>query len=93
MPKRIQLSRKRGWRLPANAVSVAFPTKYQNSYRLEKRSPEANADAVLKYREYLAQRPNLMEAAKRELQGKDLACWCLLDLPCHADVLLELVNA
>src|SRR3990167_6242156 len=23
------------------------------------------------------------------LRGKDLACWCPLDLPCHADVLLE----
>ena len=28
-----------------------------------------------------------------ELRGKDLACWCPLDLPCHADVLLEIANA
>ncbi len=28
-----------------------------------------------------------------ELRGKDLACWCPLDQPCHADVLLELANA
>jgi len=28
----------------------------------------------------------------RELAGKDLACWCPLDQPCHADVLLELAN-
>lgn len=27
-----------------------------------------------------------------ELRGKDLACWCALDKPCHADVLLELAN-
>ena len=27
-----------------------------------------------------------------ELRGKDLACWCPLDAPCHADVLLELAN-
>lgn len=27
------------------------------------------------------------------LRGKDLACWCPLDQPCHADVLLELANA
>lgn len=27
-----------------------------------------------------------------ELAGKDLACWCPLDKPCHADVLLELAN-
>lgn len=27
-----------------------------------------------------------------ELRGKDLACWCPLDQPCHAEVLLELAN-
>lgn len=27
-----------------------------------------------------------------ELKGKNLACWCSLDKPCHADVLLELAN-
>lgn len=26
------------------------------------------------------------------LAGKDLACWCALDQPCHADVLLEIAN-
>ena len=26
------------------------------------------------------------------LRGHDLACWCPLDSPCHADVLLELAN-
>lgn len=30
--------------------------------------------------------------AKRLLAGKDLACWCPLDQPCHADVLLEIAN-
>jgi hypothetical protein len=28
-----------------------------------------------------------------ELRGKNLACWCPLDQPCHADVLLEIANA
>ncbi len=27
-----------------------------------------------------------------QLRGKDLSCWCPLDQPCHADVLLELAN-
>lgn len=27
-----------------------------------------------------------------ELRGKQLACWCSLDQPCHADVLCELAN-
>lgn len=30
---------------------------------------------------------------QRELRGKTLACWCPLDQPCHADVLLEIANA
>ena len=32
------------------------------------------------------------EAAVSELRGKNLACWCPLSSPCHADVLLELAN-
>ena len=28
----------------------------------------------------------------RALKGRDLACWCPLDQPCHADVLLEIAN-
>ena len=27
-----------------------------------------------------------------DLRGKDLCCWCPLDAPCHADVLLKLAN-
>lgn len=27
-----------------------------------------------------------------ELRGKDLACWCRLDQPCHASILLEIAN-
>lgn len=33
-----------------------------------------------------------VEDVKRELRGKNLACWCPLDQPCHADVLLEIAN-
>src|SRR3954451_2908965 len=33
------------------------------------------------------------ELARSELRGHDLACWCSLDQPCHADVLLELATA
>jgi uncharacterized protein DUF4326 len=28
-----------------------------------------------------------------QLAGRDLACWCSPDLPCHADVLLRIANA
>jgi len=31
--------------------------------------------------------------SRTELRGKNLACWCRQSQPCHADVLLHLVNA
>jgi hypothetical protein len=33
---------------------------------------------------------NMAEYAAVALRGKTLVCWCPLDQPCHADVLLEL---
>src|SRR5690348_9825927 len=32
------------------------------------------------------------QKCRDELRGKNLACFCALDQPCHADVLLELAN-
>jgi hypothetical protein len=46
------------------------------------------AGAVAAYARYLDGRPDLVAAARQELAGKDLACWCRTGLPCHADVLL-----
>lgn len=34
----------------------------------------------------------IRETIIAELRGKDLACWCSLDQPCHADILLEIAN-
>jgi hypothetical protein len=34
VPQRVQLSRRKGWRLPANTTSVARPTKWGNPYRV-----------------------------------------------------------
>lgn len=91
-PRRIQLSRAKGWRLPPNTVSIAYPTKWANPHRPAVRSPEANATAVEAYRHHLAEHPELVEAARRELVGRDLACWCSPDLPCHGDILLDVIS-
>ena len=48
------------------------------------------AVAVLLFRIWVADR--LEDQIRDELAGRDLACWCRLDQPCHADVLLELAN-
>jgi hypothetical protein len=50
-------------------------------------------EAIRLYREHLAAHPELVAAARSELAGKALACWCAPDQACHADVLLELVAA
>lgn len=41
---------------------------------------------------YEARRQAILDSIK-ELRGKDLACWCPLDQPCHADVLLRVANS
>jgi hypothetical protein len=37
--------------------------------------------------------PPAIGVIRAELRGKNLACFCALDQPCHADVLLKLANA
>ncbi len=36
--------------------------------------------------------PEQLSAWLAPLRGHDLACWCRLDEPCHADVLIEIAN-
>lgn len=53
------------------------------------------AEVVEKYREWIKHTPEgrfVAECAARNLWGLDLVCWCSLDQPCHADVLLEIAN-
>ena len=108
MPERIQLHRTRGWRKPAGAVIVARPSKWGNPFQMKvvaQRYPsitpqQARAFVVNEFRDMLAA-PKLREwygypsddEIRRELRGRDLACWCPLDEPCHADVLLEIANS
>jgi hypothetical protein len=91
-PVRVRLSRKRGWRKPANTIVVSRPSRWGNPFAA--RGPGDRTRVVALYRAFI-QRPQnaaLRDAARRELRGKNLACWCPLDGPCHADVLLEVAN-
>jgi Domain of unknown function (DUF4326) len=91
-PIRLKLSRQKGARLPKGAVVVARPTKWGNPNRPDKMT---RARAVANYRrDLLAGKLKIsVEDARRELKGLDLACWCPLDGPCHADILIEMANA
>lgn len=55
-------------------------------------TPRDAAHAVQLFRELAHSSPGYLAEARAELAGRDLACWCNLDQPCHADVLLEIAN-
>ena len=94
MPTRVQLRRQRGWRKPAYAVVVARPSRWGNPHRAAARTPEAHRAAVEAFRADLLAGvlPYTTDDVRRALAGRDLACWCRPDLPCHADVLLEVAG-
>ena len=73
-PRRVQLSRRRGWRKPDNTVVVARPTKWGNPFfALWGRTVEQCVD---QYEKWLKTDPRGIEtlaAARRELRGKSLA--------------------
>ncbi len=50
-----------------------------------------NQHAVEMYEKYLRGNP-MPEYLLKEIRGKNLACFCALDKPCHADILLKLAN-
>ena len=69
---------------------VTRPTRWGNPHPLGL----GRAEAVRRYRDdLLAGRLAVtVDEVRAELAGRDLACWCPLGEPCHADVLLEVAN-
>ena len=105
-PRRIRLSRRKGWRLPADTLKVDRSTRWGNPFRVDSKARIADrAKAVAALRDKLtrdgryegwfrgARVLNTVEDIRRELAGRNLACWCPLDEPCHADVLLDIANS
>lgn len=92
-PKRIQRERKKGWCMPPNTVYVGRPGKWGNPFDLKNHTRQSALDL---YRAWIDDEINIapdnLAEIKAELGGKDLACWCRLDQPCHADVLLMLAK-
>ncbi len=91
MTRRIQ--RKRIGRSPPGVIYVGRPTKWGNPYVVNPLHEGAGL-AVAMYREaLLSGRLRVsVDDVRRELRGRRLSCWCPVDLPCHADVLLDIAN-
>jgi len=90
-PKRIQRKRTKGWRMPENTVYVGRPSKFRNMCKVGV-DVQTNEQAVFHFKRTVIGNSNYIDLVQKELKGKDLACWCRLDQPCHADVLLEIAN-
>ncbi len=104
-PERIQLRRSKGWRMPANTVKIDRTTKWGNPFHV---TPQMTREQSIEhYEKMMAGHPvaaagisvstqdelrAVILAEVGELKGKNLACWCSLDGPCHGDVLLRLAN-
>ncbi len=103
MAERVQLRRTKGWRIPPNTVKVSRPSRWGNPFTVgcdpsqfsAALPSECNtvAEAVECYR-YFAETWITLTRGEwlNGLKGKNLACWCNLGEPCHADVLLALAN-
>jgi len=103
MPIRVQLSRRKGWRMPPNTVKVDRTTMWGNPFVIGAgpmgRYALDHEGAVGFFRQMMVD-PELRTEARypdivtirRELAGKNLACWCA-GPHCHANVLLEIANA
>jgi hypothetical protein len=75
--------------MPQGAVYIGRPSKWGNPFPLNRN--ESREDCLNKFEQYLKTKPELIEAAKRELAGKDLVCFCAPAL-CHGDVWLRIAN-
>ncbi len=95
-PKRIQRKRTKGWKMPPNTVYVGRPSKWGNPILrgsvIGKKMVVTKEEVVKVYEDRLFMILGLQGLNIKELKGKDLACWCPLDQPCHADILLEVAN-
>jgi hypothetical protein len=98
VPQRIQLKRSRGWKMPANAVKVDRTTPWGNPFTIAEFG--SVAAAVAQHGRWMRGEipapgglaPPTRDAIRTALAGRDLACWCALNGPCHAALLLTLAN-
>lgn len=90
--------------MPANTVSVCRPGRWGNPFPIGKPAEDVPMEfrgqiardakhAVELYRSLIRHFGFPIQCDLEELRGKNLACWCPLDQPCHADALLYWANA
>lgn len=89
MPIRIQRKRTKGWKMPENTVYVGRGSKYGNPHHI---NALTTREMAINGYIYSNSHPMQVEIIRKDLRGKNLACWCKLNELCHADWLLEIAN-
>lgn len=102
-PIRIQRKRTKGWKAPPNTVSVTRPGPWGNPFTVGCNAwrfsagvpypvPETIDEVLADYRYCLEALLAINPDKLKPLWGKNLMCFCALDKPCHADILLDYAN-
>ena len=78
--------------MPERTVYVGRPTRWGNPFRLGE-DAATRAEIVAMFAEmFEALSEHEQSELLQPLRGKDLACWCPIGEPCHADYLLKRIN-
>ena len=91
MPRRFRLSRRKGAKKPEGAAVIARPSKWGNPHKMGRLTRE-QAIAAYKRDLYAGKLRVTVADVRRELKGRDIACWCRLEDSCHGDLLLAIAN-
>ena len=84
--------------MPPNTVYVGRPSGWGNPYTITGYYENGHSGTLTQARKKCVDvfenemSAFYLERVKLLLAGKNLACWCPLDQPCHADVLLKIAN-
>ena len=76
--------------LPPNSKNVTRISRWGNPFKIKKHGGEYTLKESLgKYRSWLEQKLAIDPTFLDPLIGFNLGCFCDLDSPCHADILIE----
>jgi len=87
--------------MPPNTVCVTRPGRWGNPYRASLFRDYSREQQVADYKRWIdgdvggrvwAGPPPTEAEIRKELRGKNLACYCPIGEPCHADLLLKIAN-
>ncbi len=100
-PRRVVMSRIKGFRMPPNTVCVDRRTMWGNPFKVGGRykimgqiTDIVTAEQAVEAFEYWLLDGDGQNIFARigELRGLNLACWCKKGCTCHADILLKWAN-